>query len=497
MHFLDRLNTIEKRLYQLIISRLEGENVRSHPYRERIFRLVSEGIGGFIVFGGEGGEIKAFIDEIQSRSEVPLFIASDIERGVGQQMKGYTRFPCQMAVHAAINKGRPEEVALLREAVGAIAREAIDAGINLPLIPVLDVNRNPDNPIICTRAFSEDPVEVSWFGSEYIKVLEASGLISCAKHFPGHGDTSTDSHIALPRIDKPLRDLMSVDILPFKEAIKAGVGSIMVGHLHVPHLDSLPASLSRRVITNLLREELGFERLVLTDALNMAALSGYDNVPALCIEAGNDMLLHPADPDLTVEELISAIRSGRIKEESIDAPIGRIMKAKMRLQHIKKGEVDYGHHQALSGRITDMSITLAKRKEGILPLTEDSKVDIVIAGEGKFFKPFLWKRHFKNLCSISNHPEPDGKITIFAIFTETAAWRGSSGIGEEEVRQITGLIRIAKGSIVISFGSPYVLRHFREADILVAAYEASEEAQSAVLRKLKRINHEPGAHKGE
>src|SRR3990172_10040331 len=294
------LKSLEKRLYQLIISRLDGDKVSSQGYQERAFDLVAKGIGGFILFGGEKEEIKAFIERLQSLSKIPLLIASDVERGVGQQIKGSTVFPCQMAVRAAIREERPEDVAILRDTVRAIAAEAIDIGINMPLIPVLDVNQNPDNPIICTRAFSDNPENVSWFGLEYIGMLEGSGLLSCAKHFPGHGDTLIDSHISLPGIDKPLQELMDTDILPFREAVQAGVSTIMVGHLQIPALDSIPASLSHKVITGLLREGLGFHGLVLTDALNMSALSGIDNLAAKCIHAGVDILLHPSDAELTV-----------------------------------------------------------------------------------------------------------------------------------------------------------------------------------------------------
>src|SRR3990172_12149371 len=241
------LKSLEKRLYQLIISRLDGDKVSSQGYQERAFDLVAKGIGGFILFGGEREEIRAFIERLQSLSEIPLLIASDVERGVGQHIKGSTVFACQMAVCAAIQEDSPEDVAILRDTVKAIANEAIDVGINMPLIPVLDVNQNPDNPIICTRAFSDAPEDVSWFGLEYIGMLEGSGLLSCAKHFPGHGDTWIDSHISLPVIDKSLQELMDKDILPFREAVQAGVSSIMVGHLHIQALDSIPASLSRKV----------------------------------------------------------------------------------------------------------------------------------------------------------------------------------------------------------------------------------------------------------
>jgi len=279
---------LEQKLYQLIISRLDGERLSSRAYQEGIFELVRKGIGGFIIFGGRRDELKGFIDTIQSLTELPLFMASDIEQGVGQQVTGATGFPPQMAMAAAIDRKDPKDVAILGKALRAIADEAMDLGINMPLIPVLDVNQNPDNPIICTRAFSDFPETVAWFGSEYIQVIEGAGLISCAKHFPGHGDSCIDSHISLPVISKPFMDLMKTDILPFMEAINTGVNSIMVGHLGIPAIDPGPATLSKRIITGLLRKELSFDGLILTDALKDAA-----NVPAECIKAGVDILLHP------------------------------------------------------------------------------------------------------------------------------------------------------------------------------------------------------------
>ncbi|MDI6889883.1 MAG: glycoside hydrolase family 3 N-terminal domain-containing protein [Thermodesulfovibrionales bacterium] len=188
--------TLEKKLYQLVISRLDGYNIHSQAYKEKIFKLVEKGIGGFVIFGGRRNEIKGFINKIQSISEISLFIASDVECGVGQQIKDATLFPCQMAMAAAIGRNIPGDVIPPGNTIKAIAQESTDIGINMPLIPVLDVNQNPDNPIICTRAFSDNPEDVAWFGSEYIRILEGSGLISCAKHFPGHGDTAADSHIS-------------------------------------------------------------------------------------------------------------------------------------------------------------------------------------------------------------------------------------------------------------------------------------------------------------
>src|SRR3990170_2179175 len=464
--------TLEKKLYQLIISRLDGYDIRSRRYKEGIYELVERGIGGFIIFGGRKDEIKDFIQKIQSVSEIPLFIASDVECGVGKQIDDTTLFPCQMAMSAAIDKEKPGNIVLLQNALRAVSYESIDVGINMPLMPVLDINQNPDNPIICTRAFSDNPDDVAWFGSWYIKELEGAGLISCAKHFPGHGDTNVDSHISLPVITKSLEDLMKNDLIPFIEAIKEGVSSIMVGHLSIPVIDSKPASLSKRLITDLLRKELGFEGLVLTDALNMKALKDFEYVSAECIKAGADILLHPGDADKTVEELKFAMKNNILSEEAIEKAVNRILKIKDRLQNIttplcpplvrgelKGGEVDYQGHKVLSANITDMSITPFKaifRSVSTIP----SPLPLILEG-GRW-----------------------GKV-VFAIFTSISAGRGTSGIDDKEREQVYRLMKKAKNSIVISFGCPYVLRFFRDADVLIAAYETTEQAQKAVIKCLK------------
>lgn len=473
-----------KKIYQLIISRLDGEKIPEASYQDNIVKLAEKGIGGFIIFGGRKEETRSFINKIQEVSEIPLFVASDIERGVGQQIQGTTQFPCQMAVSAAIDRSNPDDVRILKTFIKALADEAKDVGINMPLIPVLDVNRDPDNPIICTRAFSDDPECVSWFGSEYITELEGAGLISCAKHFPGHGDTSTDSHILMPVISKSYKDLLNADLVPFQEAIKAGASSIMIGHLSIPDIDTKPASLSKKMITDVLREELGFDGLVLTDALIMSALDNIDNVPLQCIEAGADILLHPADPDVTVKELISAAESKRIIEERIENAFKRIIRIKTGLHGAMKYDIDYRGNTSLSSQITDRSISLIKNTSGKLQVADYSKVHLIFAGDGELFRSSALSKYFTHISTIDDEIEFENRYPVFAIFTSVAAWKGSSGISESEKERIRQLIKKARRSMVISFGSPYVLRHFKEAHILIAAYEATEQAQEAVIKCL-------------
>jgi len=484
----ERKRLLEKTLYQLIIARLEGIRIGEETYRKRTLRLIRKGVGGFILFGGEMDKVKGFIREMQAEAEILLFIASDIERGVGQQIRGFTNSPCQMAVSAAIDKNSREDLSILYSSIKSIADEAVEAGINMPLIPVLDVNRDPDNPIICTRAFSDNTEIVSWFGSKYIRTLEESGILSCAKHFPGHGDTSIDSHIRLPVIRKSYNDLMKTDLFPFREAIKAGVGSIMIGHLVIPAIDDKPASLSEKVISELLREKLGFSGLVLTDALNMHALKGITNSSARCLKAGADVLLHPADPDSTVRELFSALESKDISEEQIEASAGRILLAKEKMQQRETDTIDYKKHEMLSSHITGKSITLVKDTIGILPLTDAGKVSIIFAGDEQYFKSSPFEKagiYISPALSKESERVFLNNIYVFAIFTSVSAWKGSSGISEPEKDRIKSLIKEARHSVVVSFGSPYILRHFNDADILIAAYEPTEQAQKAVMERLE------------
>jgi len=501
---------LERKLYQLIINRLDGDRLSSASYKEQALELVNKGLGGFILFGGKKDETRDFIERLQSLADEPLLIASDIERGAGQQVDGATRFPGQMSVAAAIHMNRSGDVKLLKDALNAIAQEALDIGINMPLIPVLDVNRNPDNPIICTRAFSDDPEKVAWYGKIYITVLEEAGVLSCAKHFPGHGDTSIDSHIELPVISKPLNELLNVDLYPFRESISAGVSSIMTGHLSVPAIDTLPATLSKRIITDLLRKDLGFEGIIMTDALNMSALKEYRHVPVQCLNAGFDILLHPEDASSTVAELKHAVISGEIKEETIDIAVSRILKHKSKIKSLNKSEdrkgestgkrpgfngINYSKHAALSDTISDKAVTLIKNTPGVLPVGNTGDVYLALAGEKNSFshaplKLFIPDHFFvSSEADFKTSPEWEknraARTIIIVIFTNIAAWKGSSGINEKETRYIKELIKKSPRSIVISFGSPYVLRHFNEADVLVAAYDPTEQAQSSVIKCLK------------
>ncbi|MBF0539568.1 MAG: hypothetical protein HQL03_15085 [Nitrospirae bacterium] len=470
----------------MVIGRLDGNMIDSTPYRERTLGLVDRGIGGFIIFGGQDHSLRQFIGECQGRCRTTLFFASDVERGVGQQIIGTTMFPCQMAVAAAVRRDTEGDVMLLRQAIEAIVLECIDIGINMPLIPVLDVNRNPFNPIICTRAFSDDPHTVSWLGRLYVETIEQAGIVCCVKHFPGHGDTATDSHISLPIISKSCEELYDIDIVPFTEAIKTGVGGVMIGHLSVPCIDETPATLSHRIVTEILRQRYTFDGLIITDALNMDALKSMDNVAARCVKAGVDVLLHPIDADTIVDELTSALRDGIIEETQVDLAFKRILSVKERLNLRHRAIINPKRHTWLSEQLTERSITLVKGKGEIFPLPWQSR--LIIVGEDKPCEASPLLTHFDkctNLKELSPPSDLSHSAVVIAVFTSVKAWRGNSGLIQDEIDLINGIIRGCHHCVVISFGSPYILDNFEAADILIAAYEESLHAQLSVIKCLR------------
>lgn len=478
---------LEQQLYQLVIARLDGSDVGSQAYREACSELVRRGICGFIVFGGEKNEIAEFLRNLQSLSDIPLFIASDIERGVGQQIEGTTVFPCQMAMAAAIDRSDERDTLLLENALAAIAEESHDIGINMPLIPVLDVNRDPDNPIIATRAFSDDPEVVAWFGMEYIRHLEDAGLSTCAKHFPGHGDTHTDSHLSLPIIEKSFEEWFRQDAQPFVAAVRHGVSCVMMGHLKLPVIEPLPATLSPKMHA-LLRKTIGFNGIVMTDALTMSALEDSPETALQALLAGADILLHPADPHRTVGVLREAIAKGTLREERIHDALTRIVRRKVVLPHPSERRVDYQAHAALSSDIARKSVTLVKYTPGIVPLHTRGRIRIVLSGDRTVSPLGNLKKLSPDIQWLSDTnaiQNADGEPTIIALLTSIAAWKGSPMLAHGERRRIQTIIENSRSSLILSFGNPYVLRHFPAADILVAAYDASEECQMTIVRWLR------------
>jgi beta-glucosidase-like glycosyl hydrolase len=514
--FPSKMLNVKEKAAQLIVPRLDGGRLGDEEYLNQILKLVDAGIGGFILFGGSIPETPDAIGRFQERAWIPLLITSDIERGLGQQLEGGTRFPSQWAVAEAIDPDNPDDVALLHEMLNVVRDECIAAGIHAVFSPVADVNVNPDNPIICTRSFGEDPERVSWFVKEYVKGLQglqsgvgsqrsaitpnselrtsnrahsSAPLQACAKHFPGHGDTAVDSHTSLPAINADRNRLERVELPPFKAAIDAGVGMIMVGHLQVPALEpeAIPATFSKRIVTDLLRKEMGFKGLVVTDALDMGALKAIcdeGEAAVRCLEAGCDILLHPSEPLKMLEVILKAVDDGRLPLERVEEAYVRVMNAK---KDINVGA--YGH-TPLQGS-PEIAHEIAKKavkfRKGRGLSSSDSLVCMVIDddGDGSVAGPFLdaVKDRFPGLRTVSSSSEiRQEENVIIPIFSRIAAWKGSSGLSRNSSTKIMDVLSRGGRAVLISFGSPYILNNF-SADVMIDAFDPADFMQRAVAEK--------------
>ncbi len=294
--------------------------------------IEDRGVGGVILLGGSVSDLAARIQQMQSWAQVPLLIAADIEQGVGQRFSGATWMPPPMALGAIAKSDLPQACALAREMGAITAREAEAVGLNWLLAPIVDVNNNPENPAISLRAFGEMPEIVIPLIEAFIQGTQDYSVLTTAKHFPGHGDTSTDPHLDLPLIPHPRERLDRVELAPFRAAIAAGVSAVMTAHLQVPALDpDYPATLSFLVLTQLLRQEMGFDGLIVTDALVMQAITrhyGALEAPIMALEAGADVVLMPVDPPGTIEAIYQAVQTGRLSQERLHAKLERIWRAK-------------------------------------------------------------------------------------------------------------------------------------------------------------------------
>jgi beta-glucosidase len=298
-------------------------------------RLLAEGVGGVILLGGSTAEVRLRTRQLASWSAQPLLFCADVEEGVGQRFEGASWLPPPMGV-GRIHAHDPDAALALAAAYGrCTAREARQIGINWILAPVCDVNNNPANPVINVRAWGEDPATVSALTAAFITAAQAEGVLCCAKHFPGHGDTTGDSHLELPVLAHSRARLEAIELPPFQRAIAADVASVMTGHLLLSALDDQrPGTLSAAVLSQLLRQDMGFGGLVVTDALVMEAITahhGPGEAAVLAMEAGADLVLMPADADAAIEALVGAINGGRLSPTRLHQSLRRRQQALERL----------------------------------------------------------------------------------------------------------------------------------------------------------------------
>ncbi len=382
--------SLEEKVGQLFMvwARAKFLNVDSPEYAQYRQILQKYHVGGFtltvpaegaFVYYNQPYEAAVLVNQLQRASKLPLIFAADFERGVSMRLYGSTVFPHAMAFGAAGNTDYARKF-------GAItAQEARAVGVEWNFFPDADVNSNPANPIINTRSFGDDPQVVSKMVAAYIEGARANGMLTTAKHFPGHGDTATDSHLGLARVTGDRQRLNAVELPPFEAAIKAGVDAVMVAHVTVPALEPDPnrvATTSPAIVTGLLKQQLGFTGLVVTDALDMGGLTRlYQNdigrAAVEAFKAGNDMLLIPADLNASYQAMLKAVKSGEIPESRVDQSVLKILEAKALVGLNKARLVDIAELEKVMGKpenlafgqqVAGQAITLVRDNGQVLPL---------------------------------------------------------------------------------------------------------------------------------
>jgi beta-glucosidase-like glycosyl hydrolase len=509
--------TLQEKVGQMIGWRYNGRFVnRDSDYLKELVDLVTkEKIGGLIIFAGEVYETAQLTNLLQEKAKIPLLIAADFEWGAAMRINGTTLFPPFMALGAT----NSEDLAYQMGKITAVEARAM--GIHMTYAPVVDVNINPDNPIISTRSLGEKPEDVGRLAVSFIKGCQENGLIATAKHFPGHGDTDVDSHSNLPIIKGDRDRLEKVELYPFTQAIKAGVLGIMTAHLYVPALDptpGLPATLSPPILAQLLRKEMGFKGLIVTDAMGMGGITNAftaQEAALKAVEAGVDMILLPPDPPGVIDALVKAVSSGSIKVSRINESVRRILELKARLGLQKNRLVDINQlplrvaskqHLEQATLTFEKSVTVVKNEESVLPFSPEtiqkkiavfslsSDADDYYAG-----RPFIEEvqKRIPEIFSFyadaftgqefieeARSKAADADIIIFALFSSLRTAKGSVDLLGKHIELVKQVAAGPAKVVVLSFGSPYFLRHFPDVDAYVCLYRGTAQAQEVAAKAI-------------
>ncbi|MEP6900370.1 MAG: glycoside hydrolase family 3 N-terminal domain-containing protein [Actinomycetota bacterium] len=528
--------TPEEKVGQLIQIGINARfiNQDSDFYQDLVRQVKENKIGGIILFGAPIYETVHLVNRMQENAETPLLIALDAETGVGMRFPDAANFPWNMAVGAT---GNPEYARKMGVITG---REAKALGIMQVYAPVLDVNNNADNPVINVRSYGENPEDVARFGAAFIEGVQSQGVIATAKHFPGHGDTDVDSHRGLPIINVSRERLDKLELVPFKKAIEVGIGSIMVAHIGLPQIDpteikplkdairvdtdeevvtenaTLPATLSPKIQTEILRKELGFKGLIVTDAMSMSGLTQYVTQEEAGVEAflaGADLLEKPADTDAMIRGLREAVKSGRISEARLNESVRKILAWKFELGLFKQkitpvDEIDKivsnKETHALAEEISDKAITLVRNDENLIPLAKSKRVFVLGISNGfdgdltsyaltkflrengiKFGTVVLQDNSSPDQISKAREAASKADVVIAALFGRVRSGaKNSVGLPDAGVDILRELLAKNKKVVGVSFGNPYILGSFPDLKTYVVAYGDMTTLQRASARAI-------------
>ena len=509
--------SLEQKVGQMVGVRASG--LYRHPDSEDQQQLRREveklGVGALVMFDSEVESLPRVLNELQDLAKIPLLVSADMERGMAFRVKrGVVPLPFAMAVGAS---GSEDAARFMGEVT---AREGRALGIHWALAPVADVNNNPANPVINIRSFGEDPESVAKLVAAFVAGVKSGGLLSTAKHFPGHGDTAVDSHMQLARLSVERSRLDAVELRPFRRAVESGVDSVMLGHIAVPALDpsGAPATLSQPMATDLLRRDLGFQGLVVTDALEMAGLrAAWTGEAAVrAVNAGADFILLPPQPAVAIQAVVRAVREGDIPAERIDASVLRILEAKERLGLDRNRHVDPAGIKKAVGRPVDVeralavarsAITVVKNDGGLIPLKQeeplhilhlvmssDARVDnMVIQGipeaelaARRVPTDTVWLGPEVSDATAERILERSAGYThvLASAFVKVGAFRGNADMSEAHAALLEALVSAGRKVIVVSYGSPYLLHQFPDVPAYVCSYGWVETSQRAAISAL-------------
>jgi beta-N-acetylhexosaminidase len=534
--------SLDEKIGQLISVGINATflNRESEAFRALRHQVVDNHVGGIILFRGSVYESAMLVNRMQELARYPLLVSSDLEAGSGMRFDDTINFPWNMAVAAT---GNPDYA---RRQGALTAREARALGVQQVYAPVVDVNNNAANPVINVRSYGEDPSDVARFAAAFTKGAQSGGVIATAKHFPGHGDTATDSHRGLPEINVDRARLNSVELVPFRATIDAGVGAVMVGHIGLPQIDptvvkplprnvkskptetsdageieaqgTIPATLSP-VVGGLLRNDLHFSGLIVTDALSMSGLTIYftqEEAAVRALEAGADLLLKPADPDASVRGVREAVHSGRLSEERIEQSVRKVLAAKYDLGLVKERItpldvidriVSSNEAAELAREIAEHAITLVRDEDKLVPLTNlnpDARIfnlaitngDDRLVVTNSFVAAFTQAGHKIETVILDDRSSNEdlqkalerangADVVIASLYGRVRSGETRSvGLPDAGARALAQLIAEKKPIVGISFGNPYLLMNFPGLRTYLVAYGDMPSLQQAAVRAL-------------
>lgn len=477
---------------QLLLPAIRWDDQRGYEaHRPAIERALELGVGGFIFFGGTTDAAAALTAELHERSRIPLLIGADLERGAGQQFRGLTGLP-PLAALGALGDQR-----ILRRAASITAREARSVGVNWVYAPDCDLDLLPDNPIIGTRSLGGDPEIVSELASEWIDACQSAGALACAKHFPGHGRTLGDSHMELPVVDASREELHRQDLEPFRWAVDAGVASVMTAHVSYPALDpsGAPATHSARILGELLREHMGFDGLIVTDAMIMdGILEGQDEREASvrALEAGCDLLLYPSDLESVARAIARAVEERRLSMELVMRAAERRTRWAEWAGRTEVKPVDDADWRWAADICERVVHSLGDPVPSIGPRPELAIVDDDLGGPypAPSRQPLV-----DALTELGHAPvmveEPDelgGAPLVVALFGDIRSWKGRPGYSDESKARVRAFLDAAAArdapAVVVQFSHPRLARELGKVPALLCAWGGEAVMQAAAARKL-------------